>query len=257
MNRLYKMNGDQPPIATVIMAAGKGTRMQSDLPKVMHNLAGRPLLAHVIETARKVNPSRIVIVVGHGRDLVMDRFRGEGVEFAVQEPQLGTGHAIARTEPVLGDFAGLIITLSGDVPLLGAETLKKMIQVHQDTKASLTVLTCEPDDPGAYGRIVRRDGRIVANVEARDATEAELSIREINAGVYVFDSGFLYPALKKVDNNNAQGEYYLTDLIRIAVESGLTVSSCKTEDPVQAQGVNTKEQLESLANAYMARVESR
>jgi len=250
------MSGSQPPVATVIMAAGKGARMQSDLPKVMHHLAGRPLLAHVIETARKVDSSRIVIVVGHGRDMVMERFRGEGVEFAVQEPQLGTGHAVAMTGPALGDFAGLVVTLSGDVPLLGAATLKKMIRVHQDTKASLTVLTCKPDDPGAYGRIVRSEGRVVANVEAKDATEAELSIREINAGVYVFDPGFLYPALKRVDNDNAQGEYYLTDLIRIAVENGLTVSSCRTDDPVQAQGVNTKEQLESLANAYMARADS-
>jgi len=234
------------PLAVTIMAAGKGTRMKSDLPKALHELAGRPLLAHVIDTARELNPERIVVIVGHGRERVMEQFADAGVDFVTQEPQLGTGHAIARTEAALRDFGGCVVTLSGDVPLLRADTIRAMIAEHRAAGAAVTVLTCELDEPGAYGRIIRENGRVTANVEARDASPEQLAVREINAGVYVFDARFLYPALKRLTNDNVQGEYYLTDLIGLAVAGGRAVAGVVARDPSEIEGVNTVAQLEAM-----------
>lgn len=243
---------DVMPVSVVIMAAGKGTRMKSDLPKVLHEFRGEPLLSHVIRTARSVGPEKIVVVAGHGRELVMDRFAGEGVEFAVQEPQLGTGHAVAQAEKALEGFHGAVVVLSGDVPLLKKETVEEMLDTFRRTGSAITALTCELDEPGAYGRIVRRGGRVVANVEARDATPEQLAIKEINTGIYAFDARFLFSALRSVNRDNAQGEYYLTDLIAIAVEEGKAVTAVAARDPLEIQGVNTVEQLRSLESGAKA-----
>ncbi len=233
--------------AVVIMAAGKGTRMKSDLPKVLHTLAGKTLLEHVLKTARALDPEKIVVIVGHGRETVMERYKNTDIQFAVQEPQLGTGHAIAQAGPAFKGFKkGLIAALSGDVPLLRPETLKSMIAAQVETGSAITVLTCHMENPGSYGRIMRSGGKIVANIEAKDATEKQLAIREINSGIYVFDGDFLFPALKRINNRNAQGEYYLTDLISIAVKDGLAVSGVLASDPAEIQGVNTAGQLADL-----------
>ncbi len=233
-------------IAVVIMAAGKGTRMRSDLPKVLTPLKGRPLLSYVLNTARGVNPSQIAVIVGHKRDLVIERFDADDIVFVTQEPQLGTGHAVAQAGSALADFDGDVVTLSGDVPLIKKETIEKLINSHRRFDAVLTVLTCDLDEPASYGRIIRKGDNIAGNVEAKDATAEELKVKEINCGIYVFKSSFLFPALKLVNNNNAQGEYYLTDLINMAVADGQTVCGVKTGDPIEALGVNTAEDLEML-----------
>lgn len=234
------------PVSVVIMAAGKGTRMKSDLPKVLHEFRGEPLLSHVIRTARSIGPEKIVVVVGHGREAVAAKFAGEGVEFAVQEPQLGTGHAVAQAEPALANFSGAVLVLSGDVPLLKKNTIGELLETFNQTGSAITALTCELDEPGAYGRIVRSGGRVAATVEARDATPEQLGIREINTGIYAFDAQFLFPALKRLGRDNAQGEYYLTDLVGMAVEEGKTVTAVAARDPLEIQGVNTVDQLRSL-----------
>ena len=244
-------------LAVVIMAAGKGTRMKSDLPKVLHELAGKPLLAHVVETARQLEPERIVVVVGHGRAQVMDRFKGEGLMFATQEPQLGTGHAMMQARGALAGFRGAVVVLSGDVPLITAATLRAMLAAHRRAGAAVTALTCEMDDPGSYGRILRDHGRVIANVEAKDATAEQLAIREINSGVYVFDADFLLPALDQLTSDNTQREYYLTDLIAAAVRAGKAVEGVRAEDLVEIMGVNTVEQLHYLEQRLGARRDPR
>jgi len=233
-------------VAVVILAGGKGTRMKSDLPKVMHILAGKPLLEYVLKTARALNPEKIVVIVGHGRKMVIDRFKDEDIEFAAQEPQLGTGHAMAQAEDHFTGFRGMIIALSGDAPLLKPDTLGQMIKTHKESGAAITMLTSSLDDPGAYGRVLRVEGEIRANIEAKDATLEQLEIKEINSGVYVFDADFLFPALKAVDNHNSQGEYYLTDLISIAAQRGLKVSGVTAKDIFETMGVNTVEELKTL-----------
>lgn len=240
------MGASKSSVGVVILAAGKGTRMKSDLPKVMHILAGKPLLEHVVITARSLDPEKILVIVGHGREVIVERFGDSDIEFAIQEPQLGTGHAIAQAEDHFKEFDGMIIALSGDAPLLKPDTLKQMIKTHQKSGAAITMLTCEMDDPASYGRILREDGEIVGNIEAKDATEEQLLINEINSGIYVFDAGFLFPALNKINNQNAQGEYYLTDLISIAVGKGLKVSGVIAKDISETMGVNTIEELKSL-----------
>ncbi|VAX18947.1 N-acetylglucosamine-1-phosphate uridyltransferase / Glucosamine-1-phosphate N-acetyltransferase [hydrothermal vent metagenome] len=233
-------------VAVVILAGGKGTRMKSNLPKVLHTLAGKPLLEHVLKIARALDPEKIVVIVGHRREMIIERFKDEDIEFAVQEPQFGTGHAMAQAEDHFKGFAGMIITLSGDAPLLKPDTLKQMIKTHKESGAVITMLTCKLSDPASYGRVIRVEGEIRANIEAKDATEDQLSINEINSGIYVFDADFLFRALKAVDNHNAQGEYYLTDLISIAVKKGLKVSGVIAKDVCETMGVNTAEELESL-----------
>ena len=220
--------------------------MKSDLPKTLHKLAGKTLLAHVVDAARAVEPEKIVVITGHKKEMVQEAFRDQGVEFCLQEPQLGTGHALAQTEENFAGFSGPIIVLSGDVPMLKSTTIKSMLDTHQEQNAVVTLLTCELDDPGRYGRIIRSDGKVIANVEAKDATDEQLLIREINAGIYVFDAGFVYPALKRIGNNNAQGEYYLTDLIAIAVDEGRQVAAVKADNPNEIAGINTEAQLAGM-----------
>lgn len=241
------MTKDAKPLAVIIMAAGKGTRMKSDLPKVLHKLAERPLLSYVIETARKIGPERIVVVTGHRREMIIEAFGKEkDITFALQSPQLGTGHAVICAEEAMKGFDGDVITLSGDVPLLTHKTLENLLSHHKKEGAVVTLLTAFVDDPGAYGRIVRENGRITATVEAKDATQEELAICEINSGVYVFDASFLFPALHAIDTDNAQGEYYLTDLVAMAAEKELRVEGVETSDPAETTGVNTIEELMAL-----------
>ena len=232
-------------LAVVIMAAGKGTRMKSDLPKVLHQANGRPVVEYVIEKSRSLEPESIVLVVGHQADLVRQATSRFPVAYALQQPQLGTGHAVMQTEPVLNGFEGEVIILSGDAPLVTTRTLRELLAFHRTRNAVATVLTADMDDPTGYGRIIRNQGgdEVLRIVEQKDATDDEKAVTEINSGVYVFDSRELFDALKGITNTNAQQEYYLTDVFGICFGKGLKVCAFKVGDPNEIRGINTPEQL--------------
>ncbi|MDD5534017.1 MAG: NTP transferase domain-containing protein [Syntrophales bacterium] len=238
-------------IATIILAAGKGTRMKSPLAKVLHPLLGKPMLMFTVERARVIGSSRIVVVIGHQADLIRDTVRDPSLTYVVQERQLGTGHAVLMTEPSLRDFRGTILILCGDVPLLRKYTLDKLMEEHSSSRADLTVLTVVLDNPSGYGRIVRGEGGIIRKiVEDKDSSADEKKIREINTGIYCARSGFLYEAVAQIRNENAQGEYYLTDIVGIAGRSGLRACASVAEDFREVLGINTVEEL-SAAEAIL------
>jgi bifunctional UDP-N-acetylglucosamine pyrophosphorylase/glucosamine-1-phosphate N-acetyltransferase len=199
----------------VILAAGKGTRMKSARPKVLHELAGRPLIEHVLSTLTQLDAAETVMVIGHGADQVRTALAGYSrLRFVVQAPQLGTGHALLQAEPLLSGRTGTVLLLYADVPLLEAGTLSRLLETHRGARAAATVLTAELDDPYGYGRIVRdASGHLLRVVEERDASVDERAIREINSGIYAFSLEPLFPALRQLASDNAQGEYYLTDLV--------------------------------------------
>src|SRR5262245_42502452 len=198
----------------VILAAGQGKRMRSRLPKVLHPLAGRPLIEHVVATARALRPARICVVYGHGGEQVPQSIKGDDIAWAKQQPQLGTGHAVAQALPHLGS-GGLTLVLYGDVPLIGGETLAAMIAGGGDR---LTLLTTELDDPSGYGRIVRnRRGSITEIVEEKDASATQRKIREINSGIMSLPTARLHDWMPRLSNKNAQREYYLTDVVPLAL----------------------------------------
>ena len=231
-------------LAIVILAAGKGTRMNSDLPKVLHRLGGKPLISHVLKTARELHPDRLLVVVGHGREEVVKELANTGSEWVVQEPQLGTGHAVQQTKGALRGFVGEVVVLSGDVPLLKASTLRRLIEAHRRAEASATVLTALADDPADYGRIVRTaDGEFVRIVEAREATPEEKATGEINSGIYCFRADELFGALGRVKTDNSKGEYYLTDVIAILIEAGRIVQAVEFDDFTEVRGINTPSEL--------------
>jgi bifunctional UDP-N-acetylglucosamine pyrophosphorylase/glucosamine-1-phosphate N-acetyltransferase len=227
----------------LVLAAGVGKRMRSSLPKVLQPLAGRPLLAHVLATARELSPRKVIVVHGHGAEAVREAFNGENVEWVLQDEQLGTAHAVMQAMPRVSADADVLI-LYGDVPLTRAATLKRLLEAAAD---GLAVLTAEPADPAAYGRIVRdNSGRVAKIVEQRDASPAEREIREINAGFYALSARRLSGWLKKIDNRNVQKEYYLTDLVTLAVGDRVPVTAVKTEAAWEAAGVNTQRELAEL-----------
>jgi bifunctional UDP-N-acetylglucosamine pyrophosphorylase / glucosamine-1-phosphate N-acetyltransferase len=231
----------------LVLAAGVGKRMRSSLPKVLQPLAGRPLLAHVLATARELSPRKVIVVHGHGAEAVRQAFNGEKVEWVLQEEQLGTAHAVMQAMPQVSADADVLI-LYGDVPLMRAATLKRLLEAADD---GLAVLTAEPADPAAYGRIVRDGGGGVAKiVEERDASPAERTIREINAGFYALSARRLSAWLKKIDNRNAQKEYYLTELVSLAVDERVPVTAVKTDAPWEAAGVNTPRELAELEREF-------
>jgi len=232
----------------VILAAGMGKRMQSALPKVLHPLAGKPLLAHVIDTARQLSPTRLCIIYGHGGDQVPQSMQAADLSFAKQEPQLGTGHAVAQAVPQLDDQTSTLI-LYGDVPLTTAASLKRLLDTAGTEK--LGILTVNLDDPTGYGRIVRdHGGTIVRIVEQKDASESEKTIREVNTGIMVAPTAALKTWLANLSNNNAQGEYYLTDIVAAAVKDGVPVVSAQPDHVWETHGVNSKVQLAELERVH-------
>jgi bifunctional UDP-N-acetylglucosamine pyrophosphorylase/glucosamine-1-phosphate N-acetyltransferase len=238
----------------LILAAGLGKRMRSSLPKVLHPLAGRPLLAHVLDTARGLSPRKIVVVHGHGAAQVKQAFPEKDLEWVLQAEQLGTAHAVMQAMPLVGPDAEVLV-LYGDVPLVRAETLKRLLGAGRD---GLAVLTAELEDPAAYGRVVRdAAGRVKRMVELRDASPVEREIREINAGFYALSAKRLSAWLKKIDNRNAQKEYYLTDLVGLAVAEGVPVVAVKADDAWEAAGVNSKGELAALERQYQKTVSQR
>jgi len=234
-------------LAVIILAAGKGVRMNSDLPKVFHKILGVPMLSYVLKTVSKLSPARTFVVVGHQRELIMDYYKDWPVNFVIQEKQLGTGHAVLQVEPYLRDFSGTILVLAGDVPLISERTLRELIEFHQRNHAAVTDLTAELEEPGSYGRVVRKEnGEIIKIVEKKDASPEELKIKEINTGTFCFDKEALFAALKEVRAENAQGEYYLTDTVEILKAKGFPVFAYRTENSLEVLGVNTQEELMSV-----------
>ncbi len=244
----------QLPIDVVVMAAGKGTRMKSRLPKVLQRLAGVPLVQHVLNTAAQLNARSAVVVTGHGADQVEPLLLAPGQAMAVQcvrqEPQLGTGHAVQQAVPALADD-GVVVVLSGDVPLTQADTLQALIE--QCGGKQLALLTIDFADPTGYGRIVREGTQVQAIVEHKDATEAQRQIQEVYSGIMAVPAHLLKGWLGRIDNQNAQGEYYLTDVVKLAVADGLPVVAHKIADPLQVAGINSPVQLAELERAHQLR----
>lgn len=248
-------NGTRGGMEAVVLAAGRGTRMKSDLPKVLHPLAGRPLLDHVLDTVAAVGVDHTVVVVGHMADLVEEQCGRPGLDFVVQEPQLGTGHAVQEAAPALRG-TGHTVVLAGDVPLLRATTLARLLDGAAGGGAAATVLTCVVPDAGAYGRIVKDGrGRVLRIVEARDAGPEELAIGEYNTGVFCFRTDLLVEALAHLTTDNDQGEYYLTDTVSWLVEAGHEVTAVATDDPDEVVGINTVDELAAAAAILAGRRE--
>jgi bifunctional UDP-N-acetylglucosamine pyrophosphorylase / glucosamine-1-phosphate N-acetyltransferase len=228
----------------LILAAGKGTRMKSELCKVMHPVAGRPMISYVVEAALGCGLDRIAVIVGHQGDTVRKFFEGSSVEFIVQEPQLGTGHAVLAGREVLEPFPGHILVLCGDIPLMRSDTLREFINQHDETGSTLSVMTTLTSNPRGYGRIVRDSkGQVTAIVEEKDASEAQRAINEINTGIYLLKADTAFGLLDQISSNNAQNEYYLTDIIAAAVKRNIPVSGFVLDDGGEALGINTRMEL--------------
>ncbi len=241
-------------IVAVIMAAGKGTRMKTNKSKVVHKIYGKELVKRVVETAQKLEVDDIITIIGHQREQVQTVL-GDSVKYAVQEERLGTGHAVLQAEGYLKDKTGKVIILSGDVPILRPETLKKLIKKSIEDKEYATLLTAKYDNPTGYGRILRDiGGSVKAIVEEKDATEIQKTIKEINAGVYCFDIQELLKVLKELKPNNAQDEYYLTDVIKIMNEKGLKTGAIIVEDNTEILGINDRKQLETVTKVLQKRI---
>ena len=238
----------------VILAAGKGTRMKSDLPKVLHKVAGISMLEHVFRSVNAINPEKSVTVVGHKAELVEQVLAGQ-TDFVRQTEQLGTGHAVMMAEPVLENLTGQTLVIAGDTPLITGESLKNLIDFHINHKNVATILTAEADNPFGYGRIVRNQhGEVLKIVEQKDASDFEQQIKEINTGTYVFDNSSLFKALKNINTNNAQGEYYITDVIGIFRENGEKVGAYTLKDFHESLGVNDRVALATAEGVMRRRI---
>ncbi len=247
-------------LAVVVMAAGKGTRMKNpDKAKVMYPIHGRPMIDYVVDLALRVESARTVVVVGWQKDTVVAHLKKEApaVRWVEQNPQLGTGHAVMQAEPELADFDGDVLVLSGDVPMLSYETTSTFIRSHQSHKAAATVLTTVLVDPTGYGRILRdAEGHVVGIIEHKDATQEQRAIAEINTGIYVFDKTRLFEGLRHITPDNAQKEYYLTDVFKYFWRNAIPVRAVKTENPKEVQGINTLEQLEEAREVMKSRLKT-
>ena len=238
-------------LSIVIMAAGRGTRMNSNLPKVLHKLSGETLLNHVISTSLELNPKRIVVVVGHEAQMVRDSISNENILFSIQKEQKGTGHAIMQTSEHLEGFDGNTLVLSGDVPLIKKNTLLSLIQRQKSNGYDASMLTAQIDDPTGYGRVIRDQNNNLEEVcEHKDCNSKQLKINEINSGIYVFDNKLLFNLLPQLQNNNAQSEYYLPDVLTLIVQSRGNIGLEKTNNFIEIQGVNTIKQLSGLETVY-------
>ncbi len=241
-------------LAAVILAAGQGTRMKSVQPKVLHRIAGQPLLSHVIEVARQVGADPVVAVVGHGADRVREVLADDQLRFALQDQQLGTGHALLCGSQALADFVGDLLLLCGDVPLLQATTLERLCDHHRKTSSAVTILTAEMDDPTGYGRIIRGPDGVERIVEQKDATASEIALNEINTGIYLFRAPLVFDLLRNIDNRNAQSEYYLTDVVAAARAAGERVEAVIATEPDEAMGINDREQLAKAGGVMQKKI---
>lgn len=243
-------------VTTIILAAGQGTRMRSKLPKFLHPLGGLPLLEYSFRLAESVGGHKPVIVVGHGAESVRARFE-QRADFVLQEQQLGTGHAVLAAETLLKTRTGWVVVIFADMPLIKAETIQRIIEIQRANPGPVSMLTVELPDPHGFGRVVRAaDGSVKAIVEEAVATPAQKAIRELNASVYCFDAKWLWPALHRI-KVSPKGEYFLTDVVEIAVQDGLSVLAHQTSDPVEAVGVNTRVHLAEAGALLRQRINER
>ncbi|MDD3652654.1 MAG: bifunctional UDP-N-acetylglucosamine diphosphorylase/glucosamine-1-phosphate N-acetyltransferase GlmU [Desulfotomaculaceae bacterium] len=241
-------------LAAVILAAGKGTRMNSKMPKVLHPVCGSPMLSYVIDAVTGAGVSKIVVVAGYGAELVSRVVEGKA-ELVIQEEQLGTAHALLQAGPCLKDFNGSLLVLCGDTPLIEAETLVRLVEKHRSAEVAATVLTAEIEDPTGYGRIIRDEqGKIFKIVEQKDASLAEELVQEVNTGIYCFNVNGLFDVLKQITDANAQGEYYLTDAISIYARCGQRVGSVAIKDPREFTGINDRVQMADAEQYLRGRV---
>lgn len=234
-------------LSVVILAAGKGTRMYSDLPKVLHKVAGKPMVKHVIDTAKQLSADQIHLIYGHGADLLKERLANEPVNWVFQAEQLGTGHAMQQAAPFFKDDENIVM-LYGDAPLITKETLEKLIAAKPEN--GIALLTVNLENPTGYGRIIRENGSVVAIVEQKDANPEQLKITEVNTGVMVSDGASFKKWLARLDNNNAQGEYYMTDVIGLANQDGFQVAAVTADDIMEVEGANNRLQLNALERYY-------
>src|SRR5215212_8591635 len=245
-------NTSARPLNVLIMAAGLGTRMKSNRAKVLHELGGAPLIAHVVRAAQALEPRSIITIVGHQAEEVEQAVLaevGELASFVIQEKQRGTGDAVESARSLLENSDSLVLVLSGDVPMIRVETLKKLIEYHNSTGAACSILSVRLENPTGYGRIIRdNSGAFRKIVEQRDATDEERQVREINSGIYCFEANDLFRALRKIEPKNEQGEYYLTDVAEIIVASGGTVSVHLHNDAREVYGINTRAELAEFEN---------
>lgn len=235
------------PLSVVILAAGKGTRMYSDLPKVLHPIAGKPMVKHVIDTVKHLNARQINLIYGHGADLLKERLADEPVNWVFQAEQLGTGHAMQQAAPFFADDENIMM-LYGDTPLIQQSTLERLIA--QKPENGIALLTVKLENPTGYGRIIRENGSVVAIVEQKDASAEQLKIQEINTGVMVASGASFKKWLGNLNNNNAQGEYYITDVIAMANEDGFQVQAVQADEFMEVEGVNNRLQLAALERFY-------
>ncbi|MGL5052942.1 MAG: bifunctional UDP-N-acetylglucosamine diphosphorylase/glucosamine-1-phosphate N-acetyltransferase GlmU [Cetobacterium sp.] len=239
-------------LKTLILAAGKGTRMKSELPKVLHKVCGVPMVQKIVDTCSKIGSIENILILGHKKEEVLKLFQNS--EYVVQNEQLGTGHAVIQAKEKLKGFNGTVMILCGDTPLLREETLKKLYNYHKSTEATTTILTSIYQNPFGYGRIVKKSGEVVGVIEEKEATDEIKAIKEVNAGVYCFEVKELLSALEKIDNKNEKGEYYLTDVISINVKAGKKVEAFLLEDNDEILGINSKIELEKANNIMRNRI---
>lgn len=241
-------------ITAVLLAAGQGTRMKSTLPKVLHPVAGKPMIRHALNAVAQATTETPVVVVGHGSDEVK-AYLGESAQTVLQEPQLGTGHAVMQAESILRDKTDLVIVCYADMPLLRGETLKKLVQTQQRNQGPISMLTVIADDPRGFGRILRKaDGTVEAIVEEYVATPEQAKIKELNVGGYCFNASWLWDALKRIPKNPKKGEYYLTDIVELASQDGLPVHATVMDDIEETIGVNTRIHLSEVETAMRRRI---
>lgn len=238
-------------LGVIILAAGEGKRMKSSLPKVLHPVGGLPMIRHVVRTARTLKPDRIVVVVGTGKERIRKALDGHGIRFVEQSRRLGTGHAVLQARGEFEGFEGDVLVLSGDVPLLSEMSLDKLLFTHYVSKAAATYMTVIFDNPSGYGRVIKNgQGDLFKIVEDKDCSPRQKDIREVNAGVYVFDASLLFRYLPEVGNANAQGEYYLPEVQEFMRSAGHPVALYQVADPREVAGVNTPEQLVQVNRIY-------
>jgi UDP-N-acetylglucosamine diphosphorylase/glucosamine-1-phosphate N-acetyltransferase len=242
------MNSHPSAVAIVILAAGLGTRMKSGKAKVLHEILGRPMISYVVDTAQAVAGRNLVLVIGHQADIVKKTVEGQAdVQYAYQEQQLGTGHAVMCAMPVLPDSTRHVVVLCGDVPLLGGDTLQNFVDDHRSKNRTLSVLAVYLDDPKGYGRIVHdNNGNVVGIVEEADATSSQKSINLVNTGIYCVERDFLESALQQIRSDNAQGEYYLTDIVGVARQENLPIGVTIGDNADEFVGINSREHLEAV-----------
>ncbi len=241
-------------VTAILLAAGQGTRMKSSLPKVLHPVAGKPMIWHALEAIRQSTTEKPVVVVGHGADEVI-KYLGDSALTVLQEPQLGTGHAVMQAESVLKDKTDLVVVCYSDMPLLRGETLQKLVETQKQNKGPISMLTVHSDDPRGFGRIIRNaDGTVSAIVEEYVATPEQLQVKELNVGGYCFDANWLWDALHRIPKNPKKGEYYLTDVVELASKDGLPVQATVMDDLEETIGVNTRVHLSECETAVRRRI---